>query len=184
MDMHCSNARKCRRPPASLMKSNRLSNPSLCSARWLNKLLLFPSLLQRTHWRTSMLFLKVCPLRHPLCRKRMENNLYCLGILSDLLKSFLEQNLPTKNRSKMTVGVSEDKIGSSIQEALGCTCVRAGPVQVFLLVQVQIHYIINTLIIFIGIDSWNPPTLLQVLRVERAWSREGTVGSWTSLFSC
>jgi nucleolar protein 56 len=55
------------------------------------------------------------------------------GILSEFLRTFLETTLPTKNRSKITVGVAEDKLGSSIQDEFSVSCVKTGPVQVYLL---------------------------------------------------
>eukprot|EP01111_Echinosteliopsis_oligospora_P018737 TRINITY_DN875_c0_g1_i1.p1 TRINITY_DN875_c0_g1~~TRINITY_DN875_c0_g1_i1.p1 ORF type:complete len:513 (+),score=163.48 TRINITY_DN875_c0_g1_i1:28-1539(+) len=47
------------------------------------------------------------------------------GILPDLLKNFLEQNLP-KKKSSVTLGVIEPELGSSIQNELGVKIQRSG----------------------------------------------------------
>jgi nucleolar protein 56 len=51
------------------------------------------------------------------------------GLLPDLLKSFLEQNLP-KKRKNHSLGVAEEKLGSSIQDALEVPCQKSGVIQV------------------------------------------------------
>ena len=62
------------------------------------------------------------------------------GILSEFLRTFLESHLPSKNRSKITVGVTDDKLGSSIQDAFSVNCVRTGPVQVSHYPRINIIY--------------------------------------------
>jgi nucleolar protein 56 len=55
-------------------------------------------------------------------------NMISEGLLPELLKSFLEQNLGKKDK-KGVLGVAEDKLGSAIQDALSITCQRTGVVQ-------------------------------------------------------
>lgn len=51
--------------------------------------------------------------------------LYALpGVLNQTLRNFLTTALPAKKKNKFVLGVSEDKIGSAIQEELGFTCQR------------------------------------------------------------
>jgi hypothetical protein len=42
--------------------------------------------------------------------------------LNDTLKNFLTASLPAKKKGKFVLGVSEDKLGSAIQEELGIAC--------------------------------------------------------------
>lgn len=51
-----------------------------------------------------------------------------LGVLSDYLKHFLEQNLPKSKdkKSKNQLGVSEEKLASAITETISTPCTRGG----------------------------------------------------------
>jgi hypothetical protein len=48
--------------------------------------------------------------------------------MSDYLRDFLEQNLPKvkDKKSKVVLGVGEEKLGSAIQEGTGIPCTRGG----------------------------------------------------------
>lgn len=83
----------------------------------------------------SKMIKQVAFIPYTSAESALENiNAISEGILSDFLRTFLETHLPSKNRSRVTVGVADDKLGSSIQDAFGVTCVRTGPVQVIPLV--------------------------------------------------
>jgi len=50
------------------------------------------------------------------------------GVLNDYLKNFLETNLPKAKKSKFALGVSEEKLGSAIQDDLGISCQKSSTV--------------------------------------------------------
>jgi len=59
----------------------------------------------------------------------LENiNMISEGLIPDLLKGFLEMNLP-KKKSQFTLGVLDDKLGSAVQDILKVNCERVGAVQ-------------------------------------------------------
>lgn len=59
----------------------------------------------------------------------MFSKLYCLfeGVIHDDLKVFLESNIPVgKKKSKVTLGVSDPKLGAAIQESCEIFCEAGG----------------------------------------------------------
>lgn len=53
--------------------------------------------------------------------------LFFLGVVHEDLKTFLESNVPTgKKKSKVQLGISDSKIGASIQESCDIQC-ESGP---------------------------------------------------------
>ena len=49
-----------------------------------------------------------------------------LGILHDDLKLFLQSNVKSGKKDKVTLGVSDSKLGASINEELGFSCQHTG----------------------------------------------------------
>eukprot|EP01114_Cavostelium_apophysatum_P015830 TRINITY_DN439_c0_g1_i1.p1 TRINITY_DN439_c0_g1~~TRINITY_DN439_c0_g1_i1.p1 ORF type:complete len:524 (+),score=198.18 TRINITY_DN439_c0_g1_i1:75-1646(+) len=61
------------------------------------------------------------------------------GVLNDSLKNFLTAQLPKEKKSKNILGVSEDKLGSVIQETIGIKCEKSTNV-LELLRGIRVHF--------------------------------------------
>eukprot|EP01089_Gocevia_fonbrunei_P002107 TRINITY_DN120_c0_g1_i1.p1 TRINITY_DN120_c0_g1~~TRINITY_DN120_c0_g1_i1.p1 ORF type:complete len:540 (+),score=155.52 TRINITY_DN120_c0_g1_i1:150-1622(+) len=64
-------------------------------------------------------------LPFPSAESALENiNCVSEGILPELLKTFLETNLSTKKKTKVTLGVGDEKLGGAINEGVGIQCTK------------------------------------------------------------
>lgn len=87
-----------------------------------------------------MLFRKV---RESIEKRIHSNRNIVLGLVHDDLRTFLDTNLPKeKKRAKMTLGVADPRVASSVNELFSITCQHTGVVPELIRgkIEIEIYY--------------------------------------------